>query len=131
MAVVIFFKEDALTVITESVLFFVLALVSQMLSHRRDLNNLLALPTGGQERAVLPVVNIERIRGEVLIVGPTEVADLRILFFLAIVLGIIDVATSSTVARLLLIGSDLELLGVVRGLLFIVFFCRLGVLANC
>lgn len=93
----------------ELVFIRILALVDQVIGHELDLDDLLALPTSSQHGALLPVVNIDWLRIECLVVSPTEVANVFI-FFLTI--GISDFRLVLLLLSWLLSWSD----GVLRGL---------------
>lgn len=75
---VVFLEQHSDALGTLFILFSILALLNQMFVESRDLYDLLALPARSQHRALLPVVDINRLLVEVLIETTTEVADLLI-----------------------------------------------------
>lgn len=75
---VVFLEQHSDALGTLFILFSILALFNQMFVEGRDLYDLLALPARSQHRALLPVVDINRLLVEVLIETTTEVANLLI-----------------------------------------------------
>ena len=75
VAVEVIILEDWIAFVTLFIVVTILALLNEMFIKRGDLNDLLALPARCQHRTFLPVMDINWLFIEVLIVHATEIAN--------------------------------------------------------
>ena len=87
MPVEVGLREDCVALVALLVLIAVLALLDEVLVERLDLNDLLALPASREHRALFPVVDIDRVFGEVGVILSAEIAIMLIVDWLLLFLA--------------------------------------------
>ena len=89
MPVEVVVLEDGVTLVTVLVIVSILALIDQMIVQGRNLDDLLTLPASCEHRALLPIVDINGLFVEVLVVLTAEVADFFIDFLTVTIICLI------------------------------------------